>query len=378
MIYFDNAATTFPKPQCVTEEITRCIKKYCGNPGRSSHYLSLKSAEKIFETRTLLSEMFNCEVENIVFTYNTTYALNFAIKSLLKFSTNVLISEIEHNSVLRPITKLARDKLCTYDIFSVKGATDEIIENIKSKITSNTSMLICTHTSNIGAITLPIKEIGALCKEKNLTFIVDGAQSAGIHKIDLKEMNINALCIPAHKGLYGPQGAGAILYNNVEKFQRTIIEGGTGINSLEVAMPDFLPEMQEGGTLPTPSIAGWCEALKWIKSLDIDKIRSHEEDLYSICLNKLKENNRIITYEANHHLGNTLIFNVKNTTPSIICHEFDKNKICLRGGFHCTPLAHKFLNTGEFGAIRISFSVFNTRSEVYHFIDILNEITTKK
>ena len=378
MIYFDNAATTFPKPQCVAEEISRCIKKYCGNPGRSSHYLSLKSAEKIFETRTLLSEMFNCEVENIVFTYNTTYALNFAIKSLLKFSTNVLVSEIEHNSVFRPITKLTREKLCTYDIFSVKGTKDEILENILSKITPNTSMLVCTHTSNIGAITLPIKEIGALCKEKNISFIVDGAQSAGIHKIDLKEMNINALCIPAHKGLYGPQGVGAILYNDIDKFQRTIIEGGTGINSLEDSMPDFLPEMQEGGTLSTPSIAGWCEALKWIKSLDIDKIRSHEEDLYSICLNKLKENNNIITYESGKCLGNTLIFNVKNATPSLICHEFDKNKICLRGGFHCTPLGHKFFNTGEFGAIRISFSVFNTRSEVYHFIDVLNEITTKK
>ena len=218
MIYFDNAATTFPKPQCVSEEISRCIKKYCGNPGRSSHTLSLKSAEKIFETRSLLSEMFNCEAENVVFTYNTTYALNIAIKSLLKFSTNVLISEIEHNSVLRPIEKLAHEKLCTYDIFSVKGSTEEILESIKSKITTNTSMLICTHSSNVGAITLPIKEIGALCKENNLTFIVDGAQSAGLHKIDLKEMNINALCIPAHKGLYGPQGVGAILYNNIEKF----------------------------------------------------------------------------------------------------------------------------------------------------------------
>ena len=158
MIYLDNAATSFPKPLCVSEEMSKCIKKYCGNPGRSSHKLSLASSEKIYETRVLLSEMFNTEPENVVFTYNTTYALNIAIKSFLKYSTNVLISDIEHNSVIRPVAECARQKLCTYDIFETSGSDDEIIENIKSKIKKDTSMIICSHVSNIGSRKLPIKK----------------------------------------------------------------------------------------------------------------------------------------------------------------------------------------------------------------------------
>ena len=377
MIYLDNAATTFPKPNCVIEEMSRCIKKYCGNPGRSSHDLSIKSATKIYETRTLLAEMFNAQPENVVFTYNTTYALNIAIKSLLKYSTHVLISDIEHNSVYRPVYNLAKQKLCTFDIFSTSGSKNDIIESIKDKIKANTSLLICTHVSNVGSRALPIKEIGHLCKKNNITLIVDAAQSAGLHEIDIKAMNIGALCFPAHKGLYGPQGAGAIVFNN-DNFERTVIEGGTGINSKEPNMPDFLPEIHEAGTLSTPAIAGWCESLKWIKSLDISKIRMHEEDLYDTCINLLKENNQVITYEMNDYAGNTLLFNVNNKSAAYISELLNKKGICTRSGFHCSPLAHKSLKTGEGGAVRVSFSVFNSRNDVYGFIDALNDIIKKK
>lgn len=376
MIYFDNAATTFPKPNCVSEEISRCIKKYCGNPGRSSHKLSIKSAEKIYETRVLLSEMFNSEPENVAFTYNTTYAINIAIKSLLNYSSKILISDIEHNSVLRPVLKLAKEKLCDFEYFSTSGTDEDIINEIKSKITPNTSMLVCTHASNVGSRVLPIKEIGRICKDNQITFVLDAAQSAGIYEINMKDMNISALCLPAHKGLYGPQGVGALILNT-DKIKRTIIEGGTGINSLDENMPDFLPEIYEAGTLSTPAICGWCESLKWIKSLDIGKIRAHEEDLYSICLKKLKSKEKIITYEMSSNLGNTLLFNVVNQPSSFICEKFDKHNICLRAGFHCAPLAHKKLKTGENGAIRISFSVFNTRNELYQFFDILDDIISK-
>jgi cysteine desulfurase family protein len=357
--------------------MSRCIKKYCGNPGRSSHDLSIKSATKIYEARTLLAEMFNAEPENVVFTYNTTYAINIAIKSLLKYSTHVLISDIEHNSVYRPVYTLDKQKLCSFDIFSTKGDKNDILESIKEKIKSNTSLLICTHVSNIGNRILPIKEIGELCKENKITFIVDAAQSAGVHEIDIKAMNISALCFPAHKGLYGPQGAGAIIFSE-DNFERTVIEGGTGINSLEPNMPDFLPEIHEAGTLSTPVIAGWCEALKWIKSLDINKIRLHEEDLYKVCINLFKENDHIITYEMNDYAGNTLIFNVKNKSAAQISDLLNKKGICTRSGFHCSPLAHKSLKTGEGGAVRVSFSVFNSRNDVYELVDAINDIVKKK
>ena len=376
MIYLDNAATTFPKPQCVVEEISKCIKKYCGNPGRSSHSLSIKSAEKIYETREILAETFDAESENIVFTYNTTYALNIAIKSLLRYSTHVLISDIEHNSVLRPIAKCAEQKLCCYDVFSTSGSDDEIISNIEILIKKNTSMIICNHVSNIGERCLPIKKIGALCKKHNLTFIVDGAQSAGIQNISVKEMNIDALCIPAHKGLYGPQGVGIIIFGN-ETIGRSIFEGGTGINSLELKMPDFLPEAYEAGTLSTPSIAGLNESLKWLKSLEINKIRAHEEDLYDILFNILKENQEVIVYKMNSYKGNTLSFNIKNLSSSYVASELDKRDICVRSGFHCSPLAHKLMNTGNSGAVRISIGVFNTKNDIYSVCDAINDITKK-
>ena len=377
MIYLDNAATTFPKPPCVSEEITRCIKKYCGNPGRSSHALSIKGAEKIFETRELLASMFGSKAENVVFTYNTTYALNIAIKGYLKLSTHVLISDLEHNSVLRPVDALARQKLCTYDIFSTKGTDEEIIESIKNNLKTNTSMLVCIHSSNICSRRLPIAKIGKLCKEKGITFVVDGAQGAGIYNINVKKMNIDALCIPAHKSLYGPQGVGAIIFNE-DSVGRSVIEGGTGINSLELNMPDVLPEAYEAGTLSTQLIAGFSEALKWLKAIEIEKISAYEKELYVHILDKFKQNENIQVYEGSKEAGNTLIFNVKGKTSILVSSELDKRGICTRSGLHCSPLAHKTLGTPKDGAVRIGIGVYNTKNELNTLYDALIDIINKE
>ena len=377
MIYLDNAATTFPKPQCMVDEISRCIKKYCGNPGRSSHFLSVKSAEKIYECRSLLANMLGAEAENIVFTYNTTYALNIAIKSLLKYSTHVLISDIEHNSVYRPILSCKKQKLCDFDIFSTNGTDEEIIRDIKNKIRFNTSMIICTHQSNVGERVLPIKKIGSLCSKHGLAFIVDGAQSAGIHKINVKEMNISALCLPAHKGLYGPQGLGIIAFNE-NVLGRSIIEGGTGINSLEPDMPDFLPEAYEAGTMSTPLIAGLSESLKWLNDIGIDNIRVYEEELYKVLVSNLKTIKGISLYKMNSYNGNNIMFNLNNISPITVGSILTQNNICVRSGFHCAPLAHKVLNTGVAGACRISLSVFNTKSEIIKTCEIIDDISKKQ
>lgn len=373
MVYLDNSATTFPKPLCVSDEISRCIKKYCGNPGRSSHSLSIASAEKIFQTRALLAELFNSEPENVVFTYNTTYALNIAIKSMIKYSAHILISDIEHNSVLRPIIELSNQKLCTYSMFSTEGTTEEIINSIKNNIKSNTKMLVCTHASNVGSRRLPIKEIGDFCKINDIDFIVDGAQSAGIYDIDIKNMKIDALCIPSHKGLYGPQGGGAVIFNN-NKVLRLVIEGGTGINSLDESMPDFLPERFEAGTLSTPIIAAWGEALKWLKTIGIEKIRHHEEELYNYSKNKLKAVKNLKLYEMNDYSGNSILFNLDGISSSSVASYLNQKDIAVRSGFHCSPLAHKLLNTGENGAVRVSFSVFNSKTDINQLCEALNKI----
>ncbi len=377
MIYLDNAATTFPKPPCVTEEITKCIKKYCGNPGRSSHVLSIKSAEKIYEARTLLAELFCADAENVVFTYNTTYALNIAIKGYIKLSSHILISDIEHNSVLRPINELSRQKLCTYDIFSTSGSDEEILENIRKKIKPETRMLVCTHASNICSRKLPIDKIGLLCKDRNIFFIVDGAQSAGIYDINVKGMNINALCIPAHKSLYGPQGVGAIIFGS-DSVGRSVVEGGTGINSLELSMPNILPEAYEAGTLSTPLIAGICGSLKWLKAIEIEKIRNYEEDLYLYLINKLKGNDAFEVYQGSKSPGNTLIFNIKGLSSVYVSSELDKRGICTRSGLHCAPLAHATLKTPVDGAVRVGLSVFNTKNELNILFDALQDIINEK
>ena len=376
MIYFDNPATTFPKPSVLSEEITRCIKNYCGNPGRSAHFLSVKSSEKIFEARCDLARMFDASPENVVFTFNTTYALNIAIKGLVRERSHILLSDIEHNAVLRPIISLSREKSCSYGFFNTDGSDDDILESIKSSITDNTSLLVCTHISNIGCRRLPIEKIGALCKEKGIFFIVDGAQSAGIHAISVQKMNIHALCIPAHKGLYGPQGLGMVIFGE-DVIGKTIIEGGTGISSLESEMPDFLPERYEEGTLSTPLICGLTESLKWLESLGLKNIRDHEEKLYRTAKDLMSLNDEIILYPMNEYDGNTLCFNIKKMTPVQVGSELNKREICVRSGYHCAPLAHKKLNTGVGGAVRIGFSVFNTQKEVYEFYEAICDIIRK-
>ncbi len=373
MIYLDNAATTFPKPHTVSAEMSKCINKYCGNPGRSSHSLSQMAAEKIYEARCLLAEMFSASPENVVFTYNTTYAINIAIKAFVKEKCHMLISDMEHNSVLRPINALCRNKECTFNTFSSSGSDEEILNSIERNIKPCTSLLICAHVSNVGCRRLPIDKIGALCRNHGIKFIVDAAQSAGIHPIDVNNMFIDALCIPGHKGLYGPQGIGAIIFGS-EYIGKTIIEGGTGINSLELDMPDFLPDRYEGGTMSTPAIVGLSEGLKWLKTIGMDKIRAYEEGLYATLVDLLKQNGSVTLYEMNSYPGNTIMFNMKGLSASSVAHQLDKRDICVRSGYHCSPLAHKLLNTGDGGALRVSFSVFNTKKEIYSLYDAICDI----
>jgi selenocysteine lyase/cysteine desulfurase len=324
-----------------------------------------------------LSELFGADAENVVFTYNTTYALNIVIKSYIRYSSHILISDMEHNSVLRPVYELSKQKLCTYDVLNTEGTDEEIFDRVKKAIKSDTKMIVCTHASNICSRRLPIEKIGKLCEENNIFFVVDGAQSAGLYNIDVKKMHINALCVPGHKSLYGPQGVGAIIFNS-DNVGRSFIQGGTGINSLELEMPDFLPEAYEAGTLSTPLIAGLCESLKWLKAVEIDKIRKYEEDLYSYLLKKLNSNENVIVYEGSKNLGNTLIFNVKNFSPNEISKGLDIRGICTRSGFHCTPLAHSSLNVGNDGAVRVSLSVYNTKNEINVLFEALTEIMNEK
>ncbi len=380
--YLDNAATTFPKPNAVYDEVYRCMTRYCGNPGRGSHSLSLDAARKIFECRTLLADMFDVSDESrIIFTQNTTYALNSVIKGLLKPGDHVIISDIEHNAVLRPVWKLADEGIIEYDVFSSMISASHrsptlICAKIASLIRPNTKMVICTHASNICSYLLPIREIGEFCSRHGLLFVVDGAQSAGHYPISVDSIGISALCLPAHKGLYGPQGCGVIaLGKNITL--DTLVEGGNGVNSLDPYMPSISPERYEAGTLPTPAIAGLCEGLKWISATGTEAIIGHESALFSEARDKLCNIKGVSIY-APAYIGTTLLFNMDGIPSEALAMRLDSYGICVRGGFHCSALAHKTLNTPEGGAVRISFGAFNQRKDIDILCKALSQISSEK
>ena len=239
IIYFDNGATSFPKPKSVINAVNDSLFK-CGNPGRSSHALSLYAAEAVFNCRQAICTFFNFPYpENVVFTHNTTYALNLAIKGLCKQDSEILISNLEHNSVLRPVHALSLDKVTgiTYKIFDALCDDNHIIENIKKLITPRTQMVVTTACSNVTGKIMPIKEISALCKEKGIRLIIDFAQLAGMEKIDLSDLYFDAACFAGHKSLYGIMGTGFCIFGK-DVCPKVIISGGNGVNSLSaIAFP---------------------------------------------------------------------------------------------------------------------------------------------
>lgn len=376
MIYLDNAATTFPKPDSVYSEVRRCMTEYCGNPGRSGHALSLAAQKTVHGLREKLCETFNAgSTENVVFTLNTTYALNMAIKGSVRAGDHVIISNLEHNSVLRPVT----DSGCDYDTFDSFGDTDSILRQIESLITPRTTHVICTHGSNICPVRNPIRSVGELCRRRRLRFIVDAAQTAGLYPIDTREWNIDALCLAGHKGLYGIQGVGAVIFSDRYKGEnagklRTFATGGNGVLADERYMPRFLPERFEAGTLPTPAIAGMLAGIEEIEAIGIEHIREHEALLYRRMRERLCNDKRIEVYCPLPNYSQILLFNVIGSSPARIADELDREGICVRAGFHCAPTAHKALNTGSRGAVRVSFGAFNTAEEVDIFCDVLNRI----
>ena len=379
--YLDNAATTFPKPRCVCEEVDRCIKSYCGNPGRSAHPLAIAAANKIYECREHISKIFSSDhPENVIFTMNTTYAINMAIKGMLRRGDHVLISDMEHNSVYRPIEKLFREGFITYSVFAtVKNGSvldnDKILRSINRLIRpGRTKMLICSHIPNICSAVRPISAIGALCRDKGITFVLDAAQSAGHVPINIKNSCIDILCAPAHKGLYGIQGCGFMLLGD-KILPRSIMEGGNGINSLSPEMPDFAPERFEAGTLPTPSIAGLSEGISYLSKFTFEEISAHDIALFDrlkyMMMNSPELKTKIYLPEAR---GAVLLFNMDGVSSETVGRFLGEKGICVRSGYHCSALGHKVLGTDETGAVRVSFGIFNTQNDVELLLRSLKEL----
>lgn len=378
--YLDNAATSFPKPRGVILGVSDCLTNYCGNAGRGSHRLALLAAQKIYQCREEICSIVGANSpENVVFVPSCTYGLNLLIKGILKQGDHVLISDMEHNSVYRPIKKLADEGRITYDVFEFLSATDKspvaLEAEIEHRIKSRTRLIICAHQSNICSLSVPVDKIGEICRKNHILFALDTAQSIGHAPIDMKKMNIDFLVAPSHKGLYGPQGCGFVVFNSKEILD-TLVEGGSGINSLDEEMPPDIPDRFEAGTLPLPSIVGLYEGIREVKSLDIDTISSHERGLFRLLRDGLMTIRGATVYMPEHE-GNTLLFNIGDIPCTEVGALLDARGICVRSGFHCAALAHRSLGTEKRGAVRTSFGIFNSHRDVERLLTACREISIR-
>jgi len=371
MIYFDNAATSFPKPKCVTDATYKCIKRYCANSGRSAHKLALMTSERIYEAREKIAKLVGLSTpENVVFTQNATHALNLAIKTTVMPDSHVLISDMEHNSVLRTVERLGTTKNVKYSVFSTNGSIEE---NIKEVLRDNTGYIISTLASNVIGRTVSLEELSSVAKKLGLVLIIDASQLIGHKRIDLGKNPCNILCAPGHKALFGIQGVGFAVFN--DKITReAFIDGGTGSDSLNPNMPLMLPERYEAGTLPSPSIVSLAAGIDFIESVGIDAVEEKLSILTDRCECVVNEIKNVVTYEA----GNGIVaFNVSGVPAQLIGSELAREGIYTRCGLHCAPLAHKTIGTIGIGSVRISLSYFNQNKEIDTLYKVLSSLSKK-
>ena len=370
MIYFDNAATTGHKPIGVINAVDYTLKNLCANPGRSGHDLSQKAALKVYESRKIISEYFGADgAENVAFTQNCTASINFVLKGLLDSGDNVIISDLEHNAVMRPLNIM---KNISYSTANVSFFNDtETIKNFEALIKENTKMIFCTAASNVTGKILPLEKIGQICKRRGLFFGVDAAQAAGVVPIDMKKMNIDFLCIAPHKGLYAPMGIGVLIAR--KPLKRTVIEGGTGTNSVDFSQPKIMPEMLESGTLNLPSVLGTAAGINFIKSKC--RIYEYEMGLVRYFYKGLLKNSKAELYTNPTDCGYVpvLPFNISGIPSEETAEFLNKGGFALRAGLHCAPTAHRKIGTLKSGAVRFSPSVFNNQTEVNMLLNRLKK-----
>lgn len=378
-IYLDNAATTFPKPPEVYSAVTNYMMNIGANPGRGGHASALEGSRIVYKTREALMNLFAFnKLQNVIFTPNITYSLNILIKSILKEGWHVITTSMEHNSVLRPLSSLESRKKIELDIIpcSNEGIID--IEELKRHIKSNTKLVILSHSSNVTGTIQPIEDIGKICKQNNIYFILDSAQTSGVIPIDFYKLNLSALAFTGHKGLLAPQGIGGFLISDeLNKEAEAFIEGGTGSLSESIIQPEFLPDKFESGTMNTPAIAGLLEGINYINREGISSIKEKEEYLTEKFLEGILNMSNVIVYGPKDSRLMTAAVSINSAVINnaelgyILDSEFG---IMTRTGLHCAPLAHKTIGTFPEGTLRFSFGPFNELTDINYALDSLNKI----
>lgn len=375
MIYLDNAATTMKKPNCVIEAVVSAMTNI-GNAGRGANEASLDASRIIYDTREKISDLFNLQnPSRVAFTCNSTESLNTAIKGILTSDDHAITTALEHNSVLRPLFELEANGM-ELSVVSCDENGNIDYNDFENLIKDNTKAIVCTHASNLVGNLLDIKKIGQIARKHNIVFIVDASQSAGVFKIDMQDMNIDILCFTGHKGLLGPQGTGGLCVREGIDI-RPLKVGGSGINTFSKTQPKSMPTILEAGTLNGHAIAGLNAALDYLKETGIENIQKREEELMFRFYNGIKDIKDIKIYGNFENKRAAIVsFNVGDIDSASFSDELSLYyNISTRPGAHCAPLMHKAMNTVEQGAVRFSFSHYNTEDEIDTAINAVKEIS---
>lgn len=378
MVYLDNAATSWPKPESVYSAIDKALRDYCGNPGRSGHRLSLAAGRVIEEARLLVAQLFGIsKPESVCFTLNTTDSLNLALKGVLAAGDHVITSSMEHNSVARPLEALSAMGV-EYTKVQASPITGVDIEAVKSAIRKNTKLIVFSHVSNVTGTVNPVSEIGALCRERGILFLVDAAQSAGVVPIDVQRMNIDLLAFPGHKGLLGPQGTGG-LYVREGILLTPLKQGGTGSRSEQLLQPPASPDRYESGTPNTPGIAGLAAGVRFLLDEGIKNIQARESLLACRLIDNIRDIPGLTLYGPPAHIPRSGVVSVAFEDMDavqaaiILDNVFD---IAVRSGLHCAPDAHRTLGTlDKGGTLRIGIGYFNSEEDIDSCVQALRSIS---
>ena len=378
MIYLDNAATSYPKPQQVYRRWTEAMRTYGANPGRGGYEFSAATSQAVFESRAVCAELFGAEPENTVFTLNCTHALNTAIKGLGRKGVHYVISDLEHNAVLRPVHACAAHYGGSYSIFETHDSDEITLERAERAIRHDTVAMVCTAASNVTGRRLPIKALAEICRRKGIVFIVDAAQGAGVLPLKLTD-GINIICAAGHKGLYGPMGTGLMLTDGSVQL-RSLIEGGTGSASESPMQPLFTPDRFESGTINTPGAIALGEGARFVRAKGTDVILRHELELCKRFCEGMRRINGVVLYTdiTEEKLGSyapVVSFNLIGRPSAEVSAALGELGFCLRAGLHCAPLAHRKLGTLNIGTVRFAPSVFTSKQDVDSLLAAMDGIS---
>ncbi len=380
-VYLDNAATTFPKPKQVVDAMYNYMLNIGGNAGRGNYSNSLQSNRCLYDARETICNFFGYDnPSNVIFTNNVTTSLNMLIKGLLKPGDHVITSSMEHNSVMRPLIDCKNSIHIDLDIVNADSKGFVSVDDIEKSIRSETKLVIITQASNVTGSIQNIKQIGKLCKDNGIFFIVDSSQGAGVLDINMKLIHADAIAFTGHKSLLGPQGIGGfIIDDNLNKNCLSILQGGTGSLSYSLEQPDFLPDKFECGTHNLPGIVGLSESIKFINSIGLNEINEHNKYLLKHLLNGLMNISGLKVYGDTSGDNSTTCVSINSDSldASELGYLLENEGIKTRCGLHCSPLAHKTIGTYPNGTVRLSLSYFTTKADIEYTLKSINKIISK-